>query len=85
MFRHVTWPLMWPGVLAGALLAFTLSVDDFEVSYFTGGPGSTTLPVLIYTSVKRGVSPEINALCTVLIVVSVLATMGVRGRVADSR
>lgn len=74
-FRHVTLPLILPGVLAGALLAFTLSLDDFVVSFFTSGPGSTTLPILIYASVKRGVTPEINALATVLVLAAVAATL----------
>jgi len=76
-FRHVTLPLMMPGVLAGAMLAFTLSLDDFVVSFFTSGPGATTLPVLIYSSVKRGVTPDINALSTFIIALSALATVGV--------
>ena len=74
-FRHVTLPLIWPGILAGALLAFTLSLDDFVVSFFTTGPGATTLPILIYSSVKRGLSPEIHALSTLLVFVSVAATL----------
>lgn len=69
-FFHVTLPLIRPGVLAGALLAFTLSLDDFVISFFTAGPGSTTLPILIYSSVKRGISPDINALSSLLIVAS---------------
>lgn len=73
-FRHVTFPLIRPGVLAGALLAFTLSLDDFVVSFFTTGPGATTLPILIYSSVKRGLTPDINALSTLLVLVSVMAT-----------
>jgi spermidine/putrescine transport system permease protein len=76
-FRHVTLPLMLPGVLAGALLAFTLSLDDFVVSFFTSGPGSTTLPILIYSSVKRGITPDINALSTLIILASVLSTIAV--------
>jgi spermidine/putrescine transport system permease protein len=75
-FRHVTLQLMLPGVLAGGMLAFTLSLDDFVVSFFTSGPGSTTLPILIYSSVKRGLTPDINALATLIIVASVLATLG---------
>lgn len=75
VFRHVTLPLMAPGIVAGALLAFTLSLDDFVVSFFTTGPGSTTLPVLIYTSVRRGLSPEINALSALMLLVSVLVTL----------
>jgi spermidine/putrescine transport system permease protein len=76
-FCRVTLPLMLPGVLAGAMLAFTLSLDDFVVSFFTTGPGATTLPILIYSSVRRGITPEINALSTLIIVASVIATIGV--------
>jgi spermidine/putrescine transport system permease protein len=74
---HVTLPLMMPGVLAGGMLAFTLSLDDFVVSFFTSGPGSTTLPILIYSSVKRGITPDINALSTIIVIASVLGTVGV--------
>jgi spermidine/putrescine transport system permease protein len=73
-FRHVVLPLIGPGVLAGALLAFTLSLDDFIVSFFTTGPGATTLPILIYSSVKRGITPDIHALSTVLFGLSVTVT-----------
>lgn len=82
-FRHVTLPLMLPGIAAGALLAFTLSLDDFVVSFFTSGPGSTTLPILIYSSVKRGLTPDINALSTLIVLASILGTVVVtllRGR-----
>lgn len=75
-FWHVTLPLAMPGILAGALLAFTLSLDDFVVSFFTSGPGSATLPIHIYASVKRGLSPEIHALATLLFLASILATLG---------
>jgi spermidine/putrescine transport system permease protein len=74
-FWHVTLPMLRPGVLAGAMLAFTLSLDDFIVSFFTGGAGSTTLPVFIYSSVKRGISPEIDALSTLLIAAAIVATI----------
>lgn len=74
-FRHVTLPLILPGVLAGAMLAFTLSLDDFVVSFFTSGPGSTTLPILIYSSVKRGITPDINALSTFIILASIGGTV----------
>jgi spermidine/putrescine transport system permease protein len=74
-FRHVTLPLILPGVLAGAMLAFTLSLDDFVVSFFTSGPGATTLPILIYASVKRGITPDINALSTLIILASVTGTI----------
>lgn len=70
-FRYVTLPSLWPGIIAGALIAFTLSIDDFLISFFVAGPNSTTLPIYIYGSVKRGISPEINALCTLLILLSV--------------
>jgi spermidine/putrescine transport system permease protein len=76
-FWHVTLPLMLPGVLAGAALAFTLSIDDFVVSFFTTGPGATTLPILIYASVKRGVTPDINALSTLIVLASVAGTVAV--------
>jgi spermidine/putrescine transport system permease protein len=75
-FRHVTLPMIFPGILSGALLAFTLSLDDFVVSFFTTGPGSTTLPILIYSSVKRGITPDINALSTLMVLVSVVGTVG---------
>lgn len=74
-FIHVTLPLMLPGVIAGALLAFTLSLDDFVVSFFTSGPGSTTLPILIYSSVKRGITPEINALSTLILLAAIGTTV----------
>ncbi|MED4582929.1 ABC transporter permease [Brevibacillus choshinensis] len=70
--RHVTLPLIMPGVVAGFLMSFTLSLDDFIISFFVAGPNSTTLPLYIYGLVKRGVSPEVNALSTLLIVCTVL-------------
>jgi spermidine/putrescine transport system permease protein len=76
-FWRVTWPLMLPGVVAGGLLAFTLSLDDFVVSFFTTGPGATTLPILIYSSVRRGITPDINALSTLLVVASIIGTLGI--------
>jgi spermidine/putrescine transport system permease protein len=59
------------------MLAFTLSLDDFVVSFFTSGPGSTTLPILIYSAVKRGITPDINALSTLIVLASVLGTIAV--------
>jgi spermidine/putrescine transport system permease protein len=76
-FWNVTFPLMVPGVLAGGMLAFTLSLDDFVVSFFTTGPGATTLPILIYSSVKRGITPDINALSTLIVLASIAGTIGV--------
>lgn len=74
-FRYVTLPLMAPGVFAGAALAFTLSIDDFVVSFFTTGPGAATLPILIYSSVKRGITPDINALSTLILAASIAGTI----------
>ncbi len=69
-FRRVTLPLIMPGILGGALLAFTLSIDDFVITFFTAGPGSTTLPLRIYSMVKLGVTPEINALSSMMLLAS---------------
>jgi spermidine/putrescine transport system permease protein len=74
-FRHVLIPFMMPGLVAGALLAFTLSLDDFVITFFTSGPETVTFPVKVYSLVRRGVSPEINAASTVLIVITVVATV----------
>ncbi|HMK08207.1 MAG TPA: ABC transporter permease [Anaerolineales bacterium] len=67
-FWRVTLPLILPGVLSGAMLAFTLSLDDFIITFFTAGPGSTTLPLLVYGMVKTHITPEINALSTIWVV-----------------
>jgi spermidine/putrescine transport system permease protein len=69
-FRWVTLPLIMPGVIAGALMAFTLSLDDFVITFFTAGAGSTTLPLQIYTMVKIAVTPEVNAVSTLLMLVT---------------
>lgn len=69
-FWHVTLPLLMPGILGGALLAFTLSLDDFVITFFTAGVGSTTLPLRIYSMVKLGITPEINAISTLLVLAS---------------
>ena len=69
-FWRVTFPLLLPGILAGALFAFTLSLDDYVITFFTSGPGSTTLPVRIYSMVKRGITPEINAVSSLLLIAS---------------
>ncbi len=78
VFRRVTLPLIWPGVLSGGLLAFTLSLDEFVITFFTSGPGSTTLPIQVWSMLKRGVTPEINALSTLLLLGSIgLVTLSV--------
>lgn len=71
-FRRVTLPLIMPGVVGGALLALTLSLDDVVVTSFVSGPGSTTLPVYVFGLVRRGVTPLINAVSTVMLVASML-------------
>jgi putrescine transport system permease protein len=72
-FLTVTLPLIAPAVIAGFLLAFSLSLDDLVIANFTTGPGATTLPIRIYSQVKLGVKPEINAICTILVAVVAVA------------
>ncbi len=82
-FRRVTLPLIMPGVLGGGLLALTLSLDDVVITSFVQGPGSTTLPVYVFGLIKRSVTPEINAVSTVMLVAStllVLASLGFQRR-----
>ena len=71
-FRRVTFPLILPGIVGGALLAFTLSLDDFIISFFTTGPGTSLLPVEVYAAVKRAVTPKINAISTLMLVLSMV-------------
>jgi spermidine/putrescine transport system permease protein len=71
-FRRVTLPLIMPGVVAGAMLAFTLSLDDFVISFFTHGPESVTLPIFIFASIKRGLTPEIHALSTLMMIATIV-------------
>ncbi len=75
-FVRVTLPLILPGVMAGALLAFTLSFDDFVITFFVSGVGSSTLPLKIYSMIKFGVTPVINALSTVVLVVTMILIFG---------
>ncbi len=72
LLRRITIPLLMPGIIAGAMLAFTLSLDDFVISFFTAGPESVTLPLYIYAAVRRGVNPQIHALSTLVVLVTVL-------------
>jgi spermidine/putrescine transport system permease protein len=74
-FRHIILPHMRPGLVAGALLAMTLSLDDFVITFFTSGPETLTFPVKIYSMVRFGATPEVNAASTVLIVVTVVLTI----------
>jgi putrescine transport system permease protein len=66
-FLTVTLPLILPAIVSGWMLAFTLSLDDLVIASFTTGPGATTLPIRIYSEVRLGVKPEINAVCTIMI------------------
>lgn len=70
-FRRVTLPLILPGVLAGALMAFTLSLDDFVVSFFTAGADASTLPLKLYAMLKTGVTPKVNAVSTLLLMLTI--------------
>jgi spermidine/putrescine transport system permease protein len=74
-FWHVTLPLLMPAILGGALLAFTLSLDDFVITFFTAGVGSTTLPLRIYSMVKLGITPEINAISALMLMTSMTLLM----------
>ncbi len=78
MLSKVLMPMLIPGIMAGAMLAFTLSLDDFVISFFTSGPKSTTLPLFIYASLRRGVSPEIHALSTIIMLVTVVAVLSIQ-------
>jgi spermidine/putrescine transport system permease protein len=80
-FRLVTFPLILPAVIAGALMSFTLSIDDFVITFFTAGAGVPTLPLTIYTMIKIAVTPEVNALSTLMMLLT-LALIIVATRVA---
>src|SRR5215469_15536146 len=75
-FVAVTLPLILPAIAAGWMLAFTLSLDDLVIASFTTGPGSATLPIRIYSEVRLGVKPEINAICTIMIAMVAAALVG---------
>ena len=85
-FAKVTLPGLRPAIIAGALLAFTLSLDEFTVAFFTASPADPTLPVVIYSRVRFGVTPQINALATLLLLVSFLAVILVQrtSRLSDT-
>ncbi len=71
-FRSVTLPLMWPGILAGAMLAFVISLDDVVITEFVKAPGQDTLPTYMLGQIRRAVTPEMNAISTVLLTVSIV-------------
>jgi len=74
-FMRVTLPQLAPGIVAGALLAFTLSIDEFVIAFFTTAPTQPTLPIVIYSMVRFGVTPEVNALATLLLLVSIITVI----------
>ncbi len=85
-FWRVTFPLILPGVISGALLAFTLSLDDFVITFFTSGVGTSTLPVFVYGLLKLTVTPEVNAISTIMMVLSTLLigiSLAMQGRNAS--
>jgi spermidine/putrescine transport system permease protein len=82
-FRFVTLPLIMPGVIAGALMAFTLSIDDFVITFFTAGAGTVTLPLQIYSMIKIAVTPEVNAVSTLLMLLT-LALIIIASRLSPS-
>lgn len=77
-FRRVTFPMLLPGILSGALLAFTLSLDDFVITFFTNGPGSTTLPIYVYGLLRRIITPQVNALSTVWVMIVFIAVLALQ-------
>lgn len=72
--QRVTLPLLGPGILSGALLSFIISLDDYLISAFLGGPSTTTLPVFIFGMIRNGITPAVNALSTLLLVLSIIIT-----------
>lgn len=73
-FYLILIPTILPGIIAGGLMAFTLSIDDFVITFFTAGVGSSTLPLAIYSMLKMGVTPEVNAVSTIIIMVTLILT-----------
>ena len=69
-FRTVTVPQLWPGILAGALLAFTMSFDDYVITSLVAGPGSSTLPIVVYSMVRRNIEPSVNAISTLILLLT---------------
>lgn len=70
-FWRITLPLLGPGIVSGAMLAFIVSLDDFVITFFVAGPGATTLPVYIFGLVRMGITPEVNALAALLLLASI--------------
>lgn len=82
-FWRITFPLIFPGVLAGGLLAFTLSLDDYVITFFTTGSGTNTLPMFVYGLLRTSITPEVNALSTLMLIASTIliaVSLGLQGR-----
>jgi spermidine/putrescine transport system permease protein len=71
-FLRVVLPLLWPGIISGAMLAFIISLDDFVITYFVAGAGATTLPIYIFGMIRIGISPEVNAVSALMLAISIL-------------
>ena len=69
-FRRITVPILWPGIVSGAMLAFTMSFDDYVITSFVTGTGASTLPIVVYTMVRKNIEPSINAISTVVLIVT---------------
>jgi spermidine/putrescine transport system permease protein len=76
ILRRITLPLLSPAIIAGALLAFAISIDDFITSFFVAGPGATTLPVYIFGMIRSNITPEVNAISTLLLLFSGIVLIG---------
>lgn len=83
IIRQILLPLLWPGIAAGAMMAFTLSMDDFVVTFFVGGPGSTTLPVKVFSMMKHGSPAIINALSVIFM--SLTFTVAIAGQIITNK
>jgi spermidine/putrescine transport system permease protein len=71
-FWRITVPQLWPGIISGAMLAFTMSFDDYVITSFVAGTGSSTLPIVVYTMVRKNIEPSINAISTIILIVTTL-------------
>lgn len=83
-FYHITFPLIRPAVIAGGLMAFTLSIDDFVITFFTAGVGVQTLPLRIYSMIKIAMTPEVNAISTLLMLLTLTLTILASNLVPDT-
>lgn len=84
VFFHITLPILLPGIISGAMLAFTLSIDDVIISFFTNGPGSVTYPLKVWEMIKSGVSPDVNALSTLILLGTVALVLASQTRAIRS-